>query len=44
MKRLCGLVIAVVVALSACGGDDDDSGSESDNPVVGESPTTTMVP
>ena len=40
MKKLSVLVIAIVLALAGCGGDDeDDTGSNEDNPVL-ETPTT----
>ncbi len=38
MKRLWVLVIAAMLALTACGGDDDSDGN-GDNPVL-ETPTT----
>jgi hypothetical protein len=44
LKKLWVIVIAAVLALGACGGDDDDSGSEGDNPVINGTPTTTVVP
>jgi hypothetical protein len=41
MKKLWLVVVAVVLALGACGDDDADS---DDNPVIDTSPLTTEAP